>query len=98
MSNYLVRVELYGAEDDEYEQLHNSMEEIEFDRFIEDSSNNVLKLPNGTYVGTMPDGITPTEIVEAVLTITKDLSPDGEASVFVCQYVDSGASLYPADQ
>jgi hypothetical protein len=49
MTNYTTRVELHGADEDEYEALHDAMEAEGFVRWIENSSGEKLRLPTAEY-------------------------------------------------
>ncbi|WP_175785468.1 hypothetical protein [Burkholderia ambifaria] len=51
MADYLVRVELHGASDDEYEVLHVQMASFGFYRTIQSTTGPSYPLPTGTYWG-----------------------------------------------
>ena len=53
MTNDTTRVELHGADEDEYEALHDAMEAEGFVRSIENSSGEKLRLPTAEY--NLPD-------------------------------------------
>lgn len=54
MTNYTTRVELHGADEDEYDALHDAMEAEGFVRWIVDSSSSdKLRLPTAEY--NLPD-------------------------------------------
>jgi len=50
MANYIARVELHRATQDDYEELHNSMRQRGFSRMIRGSDGKDYHLPTGTYV------------------------------------------------
>ena len=50
MANYIARVELHAATDDDYEVLHDAMEHRGYARTIMGSDNRTYHLPTGTYV------------------------------------------------
>lgn len=49
MTSYTVRVELHGADDDDYTNLHTAMEEEGFVRWIAGSDGNKDRLPTAEY-------------------------------------------------
>lgn len=51
MANYIARVELHGAhEEEDYEALHANMEERGYLRTIQGDDGTTYQLPTGTYV------------------------------------------------
>jgi hypothetical protein len=49
MTNYTTRVELHGADEDEYEALHDAMEAVGFVRWMENPSGEKVRLPTAEY-------------------------------------------------
>jgi hypothetical protein len=49
MTSYTARVELHGADEGEYEALHDAMEAEGFVRWIENQSGVKLRLPTAEY-------------------------------------------------
>jgi hypothetical protein len=50
MANYIARVELHRADNDDYEQLHTSMANKGYSRTIRSDDGKDYQLPTGTYV------------------------------------------------
>ena len=50
MANYLARVELHKATNDDYETLHEAMKKRGFTRIIISNDRKKYRLPTGTYV------------------------------------------------
>ena len=92
MSNFLVRVELFEADGEKYELLHEKMLSIGFYRAIK-SDGSVLKLPTGTYVGLNDNS---SDVIRDSVKYLADPLSSGDASIFVCRYDDYSARLYPA--
>ncbi|MET4862987.1 type V toxin-antitoxin system endoribonuclease antitoxin GhoS [Morganella morganii] len=80
MVRYLVRIELYKADADKYNSLHDNMVTLGFSQTIGDSAGSNLKLPHGTYTGI--SYLPPHELMMKVRSIAGLLS-DGEPSVMV---------------
>jgi hypothetical protein len=53
MTNYTIRVELHGADENDYEALHTAMQAEGFVRWIKDQDGNKLRLPTAEY--NLPD-------------------------------------------
>lgn len=49
MARYIVRVELRGADSEDYESLHEKMEAKGYSREIQDYDGTVFRLPNAEY-------------------------------------------------
>ncbi len=49
MARYTIRVELHDAEEEDYETLHEAMEDRDFTRTIKDSDGNTYQLPDAEY-------------------------------------------------
>ena len=49
MSRYTVRVELHDADEEDYQTLHEAMEELGFTRTIKGHDGNTYRLPSAEY-------------------------------------------------
>ena len=92
MPQYLVRVELFGADGENYEILHEKMELLGLSRTITFSDGKNYALPIGTYFGSNQSS--PTQLRDAVRSAANPQSPHKGAAVFVCQSSDWSAWLY----
>ncbi|AOM41419.1 type V toxin-antitoxin system endoribonuclease antitoxin GhoS [Xenorhabdus hominickii] len=93
MATYMVRVEIFGAGLREYDALHEAMKLIDFSRTVRYPNGEVMALPTGTYVGVSLNSAA--QIREKVRKLADPLSSK-TAAVFVCQYGEWAAHLYPA--
>ncbi|PHM67882.1 type V toxin-antitoxin system endoribonuclease antitoxin GhoS [Xenorhabdus sp. KJ12.1] len=93
MANYLVRVEIYDAGYNEYEELHKKMRDLGFYKSIKFSNGKSHDLPDGTYFG-KPDWEKST-VLSNVKRVSKPLSKKDPA-IFICAFTDWTASLYPS--
>lgn len=91
MPDYLVRVELFDAESEEYEKLHEAMESIGFRKTIQAPGSVVRKLPTGTYVGSSPSEVA--DVRDAVRRVSDPLSSKSSA-IFVCEFTSWASYLY----
>lgn len=82
MSEYLVRVELFGATGEGYESLHEKMEALGMKRTIPFSDGKTYVMPIGTYFGSSSLSVVP--LREKVCTVANALSPFKNAAVFAC--------------
>ena len=94
MANFIVRIELYNADYDDYETLHKRMEGIKFYRYIMFSNGKNHGLPNGTYFGKRD--LTTYQLLSEVKRVAKPLSKSKDPSIFLCSFNDWNASLYPS--
>jgi hypothetical protein len=92
MSQYLVRVELFGADGENYEILHEKMKLLGFSRTVTFTDGKKYALPIGTYFGSNPSNAT--QVRDAVRNAANPQSPHKGASVFICQSADWSAWLY----
>jgi hypothetical protein len=83
MAEYMVRVELFRAEGDEYKELHERMELLGLKRTVVYEDGSVRKLPIGTYFGSSSFGIS--DIRDRVRAIATPLSPPAGPSIFVSE-------------
>ncbi|KMJ45443.1 hypothetical protein AB204_08960 [Xenorhabdus khoisanae] len=81
MVRYMVRVELHGAESNEYEKLHESMESIGLYKTLLSDTRRPLKLPQGTYQG--ESNLSAKELCFKVLKVASPLSK-GSPSIIAC--------------
>lgn len=93
MAKILARVELHGASDASYNELHSLMSNIGFSKTITTDDGRRWELPSGTYV--TQSNMPLIDIRENVSLIANSLSTS-VASVWVCNYDDSAWILYPA--
>ncbi|BEK74077.1 MULTISPECIES: hypothetical protein [Enterobacter cloacae complex] len=91
MADYLARVELFGANSEHYETLHESMKGLGFDKTIVYSDGTVKNLPTGTYVGTLNNEV---GVVRDNIRRVADPLSTKEAAVFVCDFVNWASFLY----
>lgn len=92
MPLYIARVEIFDAEPEDYDSLHESMRGIGFVRSIKYSDGISRKLPSGTYSST-GSFTSMSEALEKILKASKPLSSKGPA-VIVFEVERWGASLY----
>ncbi|WP_340608584.1 type V toxin-antitoxin system endoribonuclease antitoxin GhoS [Xenorhabdus bharatensis] len=93
MANYLIRVEIYGAGSREINALNESLKIIDFHKNVVFQNGNIMALPAGTFVGKSLN--TAAEIRDKVYKLASPLSARNP-SIFVCQYNEWSAYLYPA--
>lgn len=93
MAEYFARVELFGADGEKYETLHEKMDSIGFLRTVMFSDGTPQSLPSGSYAGVKNADIN--QIREQISNVANPLSTMS-ASVFVCKIDDWAAYLYPA--
>lgn len=91
MADYLVRVELFDADGDEYETLHENMKAIGFSKTIQAPGSETRKLPTGTYIGTKIEAVA--DVRDAIRRVADPLSSKA-AAVFVCAFTDWASYLY----
>ncbi|WP_339378869.1 DUF2622 domain-containing protein [Xenorhabdus sp. BG5] len=81
MTRYMVRVELHGAESNEYEALHEGMNLIGLHKTILSDTHKQLKLPQGTYQG--ESNLSAKKLCSKVSKIASPLS-NGSPDIIVC--------------
>ncbi|WP_387690809.1 DUF2622 domain-containing protein [Photorhabdus sp. RM71S] len=81
MARYMVRVELYGAEGNEYETLHEGMGSIGLYKTILGDNNRALQLPQGTYQG--KSNLSAKELCSRINRVASPLSK-GSPSIIAC--------------
>lgn len=94
MSTYLARVELHGAQSDDYEPLHQYMRSIGFERTMPHGDGSLNQLPDGTYISGSGGDLT--KIREQISSYADHLTVR-RASVFVCQFDQCSWYLYRAE-
>ncbi|WP_236202481.1 hypothetical protein [Pseudomonas carnis] len=85
MANYMVRVEIFKADSEEYADLHKALEALGLKRTVQ-GDNGVLRMPPGTYYGASSLGTY--ELREKVKTIAAPFSYPADPSVFVSESSD----------
>ncbi|EBO4967657.1 DUF2622 domain-containing protein [Salmonella enterica] len=93
MATYLARVELYNADPEDYEQLHEYMLSLGFKRTIPHGDGSYNQLPDGTYISEKGGDIS--EIRSQISNYADRLSKY-RASVFVCEFSQCAWYLYRA--
>lgn len=79
MTSYTVRVELHGAESDEYEKLHAEMAKEGFEKFIL-IGTDFYKLPTAEY-SLVDSPLSIHEVTEKASKAAKNVQPQPEPSV-----------------
>lgn len=74
MATFIVRVELRGADSEDYENLHEKMAASGYSREIQDTSGTWFHLPTAEY--TAMKGSTSHGVREQVRTIAGSVKPD----------------------
>lgn len=82
MAQYLVRVELFGASANGYEDLHEVMEALGLKRTVVFSDGELRAMPTGTYFG--ESSLSVEALRDRVRVVSKPLSPIKNAAVFAC--------------
>ncbi|CNI63406.1 type V toxin-antitoxin system endoribonuclease antitoxin GhoS [Yersinia pekkanenii] len=93
MADYVARVEIFDANAENYESLHEKMREIGFSKTIIGESGKVSALPDGTYVGSRSEG--EYDVREMIKRIADPLS-SRSAAIFVCSFDRWSGWLYSA--
>ena len=92
MANYFIRIEIYDAGIEQYEGLHESMQQLNMLKYVNGSSIlDARALPDGCYFGA--SALSTEDIRNTVVTISRVFSSK-EPSVFVVQVSDCAASLH----
>jgi hypothetical protein len=91
MADFIVRVELFRADGDEYEKLYEKMKVIGFSKTVTFSDGRNYKLPTGTYLGSKQGSAESIRI--KISELANPLSV-GSASVLVCESKDWSAYLF----
>lgn len=96
MAQYLVRVELFGASANGYEDLHERMEALGQRRTVSFTGGVAHEMPAGTYFGS--SNLDVQSLRDRVRAISASLSPLKDPAIFACQVKDQewSAFLYPA--
>lgn len=93
MPDYMVRVEIFKAESDEYSDMHKALEALGLKRTVP-GDNGLCKMPPGTYFGT--SGLSTYDLRLKVKAIAAPFSYPADPSVFVSQSSDWSGWLRPA--
>ncbi|WP_147479755.1 DUF2622 domain-containing protein [Pseudomonas syringae group genomosp. 3] len=96
MPQYLVRVELFGANSEHYERLHANMDAMGIEREITFDDQSRRQMPAGTYFGFR--NLSLASVHDKVQKVADPLSPAKPAAIFVAATKDGewSAFLYPA--
>ena len=96
MANYMVRVELFKANGEDYSDLHEKMEAIGLKRTVVFDDGKTYDMPIGTYFGT--SNLSTSVLRDRVKSISDPLSSRQSASIFLCRVQDQewSAFLYEA--
>lgn len=93
MANYMVRVEIFKVDSEEYADLHKALEALGLERTVQ-GDNGALRMPPGTYYGASSLGTH--ELRERVKSVAAPFSYPADPSVFVSESSDWSAWLKPA--
>ncbi|GLX91982.1 hypothetical protein Pfra02_45500 [Pseudomonas fragi] len=93
MANYMVRVEIFKADSEEYTDLHKALEALGLKRTVQ-GDDGVRKMPLGTYFGS--SNFSTYDLREKVRLIAAPFSHPRDPSVFVSQSSDWSGWLLPA--
>lgn len=91
MADYLVRVELFDADSDEYEKLYEGMKSLGFKKTIQANGSPLRMLPTGTYVGTSQSAVA--DVRDWIRKVADPLSSKA-AAIFVCEFTNWASYLY----
>lgn len=96
MAQYLVRVELFGADADNYERLHACMDVLGLFRTVKYPGSGQFEMPAGTYFGSCNS--TKDELLAKIKAFATPQSPKKGPAIFLAQVAggDWTSSLYPA--
>ena len=92
MANYMVRVEIFKADSEEYTDLHKALEALGLNRTVP-GDNGALRMPPGTYYGA--SSLSTYELRERVKAVAAQFSYPAGPSVFVSESSDWSAWLKP---
>ncbi|MEQ5618224.1 DUF2622 domain-containing protein [Providencia rettgeri] len=91
MADYFVRIEIYNADINEYEALHEAMELLHMHKYFDSDSRVRKDLPDGTYAG--QSTLSAVELRDAITKIATPLSSQ-TPSIFVCEFNNWASLLY----
>ncbi|HDY6675888.1 type V toxin-antitoxin system endoribonuclease antitoxin GhoS [Klebsiella pneumoniae] len=91
MADYVVRVEIFDASGEDYENLHEAMASYGFKKTIVGDSGKERQLPTGTYVGNKSEAAH--EVRDKIKDISNPFSSKTPA-IFVCRFDIWSAYLY----
>ena len=93
MTEYMVRVEIFKADSEDYVDLHKAMEALGLKRTVQ-GDDGLSKMPPGTYFGA--SGLSTYQLREKVRLIAEPFSHPRDPSVFICQSSGWSGWLLPA--
>lgn len=91
MADFLVRVELFDADSEQYDSLYEGMELLGFSKKMPASDGTQRNLPTGTYVGAKNSDAA--SVRDSVRRVADPLSSKA-AAVFVCEFTGWASYLY----
>lgn len=91
MARFFIRVELFRADGDEYDKLHEKMQAIGFSKTVKFDDGKTYKLPTGSYMGA--SNLNANSVRTKACEISNPLSL-GDAAVIVCEVSDWSAFLF----
>lgn len=92
MAQYMARVELFGANSEDYEKLHARMDAMGIEREVEYEGNVTYEMPTGTYFGS--SSLHVEAVRDKIRGFANPLSPDKDAAIFVVQVKDGQWSAF----
>lgn len=93
MAEYMVRVEIFKADGEDYADLHKGLEALGLKRTVQ-GDNALSKMPPGTYFGASSLGVE--ALREKVRSLATPFSHPRDPSIFVCQSSGWSGWLLPA--
>ncbi|MBK5416381.1 hypothetical protein [Pseudomonas sp. TH31] len=93
MAEYMVRVEIFKADSEDYIDLHKGLEALGLKRTVQ-GGDGLRKMPPGTYFGS--SSLTAYDLREKVRLIASPFSHPRDPSIFVSQSSDWSGWLLPA--
>lgn len=95
MANFFLRVELFKAGGEEYEELHRRLEKLGLNRKVILDDGELYALPPGTYFG--ESKLSAPDLRDSVLSAATSLSASSGPSIFLCLAEEYSVRLLPAD-
>ena len=84
MTNYTVRIELHRADDDDYNALHEAMEQNGFVRWVETEESIKYRLPTAEY-NLSNSELTRSQVLDLAVDIAKSVKPQPTPWILVTQ-------------
>ncbi|MGE2492675.1 hypothetical protein ACU6Q5_16760 [Enterobacter sp. CCM 8629] len=83
MTQFIARVEMYGANAEDYENLHERLQSVGYTRAIISGTGRRLKLPDATYYLNSSSINQPETVATQVRQIAQSIR---NSAVFVCRF------------